>query len=114
MNKIKNKINPAIIGLGYVGLPIFLRLNRKFKTIGFDINKSRVNQLLNKKDFNKEFNSKDLKLKNGSFFSSRFNDLKKFNFFIVTVPTPILDNNYPDLRNLKSVSNILKKIIKKK
>ncbi len=113
MNKIKNKINPAIIGLGYVGLPIFLRLNRKFKTIGFDINKSRVNQLLNKKDFNKEFNSKDLKLKNGSFFSSRFNDLKKFNFFIVTVPTPILDNNYPDLRNLKSVSNILKKIIKK-
>ena len=68
MNKIKNKINPAVIGLGYVGLPIFIRLNKKFKTIGFDSNKSRVNQLSNKKDFNKEFTSKNLKLKNGSFF----------------------------------------------
>ena len=113
MTRIKNKINPAVIGLGYVGLPIFLRLNRKFKTIGFDNNKLRVKQLSNKKDFNKEFNSKDLKLKNGSFFSSRLNELKKFNFFIVTVPTPILNNNSPDLRNLISVSNILKKVIKK-
>ena len=113
MNKIKNKINPAVIGLGYVGLPIFMRLNRKFKTIGFDNNKSRINQLSNKKDFNKEFTSKDLKLKNGSFFSSKYIDLKKFNFFIVTVPTPIFNNNNPDLRNLISVSNILKKIIKK-
>tara|TARA_E500000178_G_scaffold311475_1_gene327431 strand:+ start:22057 stop:23271 length:1215 start_codon:yes stop_codon:yes gene_type:complete len=113
MNRIKNKINPAVIGLGYVGLPIFLRLNKKFKTIGFDNNKLRVEQLSSKKDFNKEFNLKDLKLKNGSFFSSRFNELKKFNFFIVTVPTPILKNNSPDLRNLINVSNILKKIIKK-
>lgn len=113
MNKIKNKINPAVIGLGYVGLPIFIRLNKKFKTIGFDSNKSRVNQLSNKKDFNKEFTSKNLKLKNGSFFSSRYNKLRKSNFFIVTVPTPIFNDNSPDLRNLISVSNILKKIIKK-
>ena len=113
MNKIKNKINPAVIGLGYVGLPIFIRLNKKFKTIGFDSNKSRVNQLSNKKDFNKEFTSKNLKLKNGSFFSSRYNELRKSNFFIVTVPTPIFNDNSPDLRNLISVSNILKKIIKK-
>ena len=48
MNKIKNKIKPAVIGLGYVGLPIFIRLNRKFKTIGFDNNKSRVSQLSKK------------------------------------------------------------------
>tara|TARA_B100001989_G_scaffold237565_1_gene200329 strand:+ start:9465 stop:10679 length:1215 start_codon:yes stop_codon:yes gene_type:complete len=113
MNKIKNKINPAVIGLGYVGLPIFIRLNKKFKTIGFDSNKSRVNQLSNKKDFNKEFTSKNLKLKNESFFSSRYNELRKSNFFIVTVPTPIFNDNSPDLRNLISVSNILKKIIKK-
>ena len=113
MNRIENKIKPAIIGLGYVGLPIFIRLNKKFKTIGFDNNKSRVSQLSDKKDFNKEFTSKDLKLKNGSFFSSRYNELNKFNFFIVTVPTPIFNNNSPDLRNLISVSNILKKIIKK-
>ena len=64
-----------------VGLPIFIRLNKKFKTIGFDNNKLRVGQLSDKKDFNKEFTSKDLKLKNGSFFSSRYNELNKFNFF---------------------------------
>ena len=68
MGRIKNKINPAVIGLGYVGLPIFIRLNKKFKTIGFDINKSRISELSNKKDLNKEFTSKDLILKNGSFF----------------------------------------------
>ena len=113
MEKVKNKINPAVIGLGYVGLPIFIRLNKKFKTVGFDINKSRISQLSNKKDFNKEFTSQDLILKNGSFFSNRYDDLKKFNFFIVSVPTPIFDNNSPDLRNLISVSNILKRIIKK-
>mgnify|MGYP001397102863 FL=1 len=113
MGRIKNKINPAVIGLGYVGLPIFIRLNKKFKTIGFDINKSRISELSNKKDLNKEFTSKDLILKNGSFFSNRYDELKKFNFFIVTVPTPIFKNNSPDLRNLISVSNILKKIVKK-
>ncbi len=113
MGRIKNKINPAVIGLGYVGLPIFIRLNKKFKTIGFDINKSRITELSNKKDLNKEFTSKDLILKNGSFFSNRYDKLKKFNFFIVTVPTPIFKNNSPDLRNLISVSNILKKIVKK-
>ena len=47
------------------------------------------------------------------FFSNRYDELKKFNFFIVTVPTPIFKNNSPDLRNLISVSNILKKIVKK-
>ena len=52
-------------------------------------------------------------LKNGSFFSNKYDDLKKFNFFIVTVPTPIFNNNSPDLSNLISVSNILKRIIKK-
>ena len=115
MKKIKNqkKILPSVIGLGYVGLPIFLRLNKKFKTIGFDINKIRINQLSSKKDLNKEYRSKELILKNKSFFSDKYDELKKSNFFIVTVPTPIFKNNTPDLRNLISVSNILKKIIKK-
>jgi len=111
--RIKKNIKPAVIGLGYVGLPIFVRLNKKFKTLGYDNDKSRIIQLSNKKDFNKEFTSKDLELKKGSFFSNRYEDLKKFNFYIITVPTPIYKNNVPDLRNLISVSNILKKIIKK-
>lgn len=114
MKKInQKKILPSVIGLGYVGLPIFLRLNKKFQTIGFDINKFRISQLSIKRDLNKEYRSNELILKNKSFFSNKYSDLKNSNFFIVTVPTPIFNNNTPDLRNLISVSNILKKIIKK-
>ena len=57
------KILPCVIGLGYVGLPIFLRLQKKFKTIGFDIDENRIYNLNQKKDQNKEYISKDLKKK---------------------------------------------------
>ena len=57
------KILPCVIGLGYVGLPIFLRLQKKFKTVGFDIDENRIYNLNQKKDQNKEYNSKDLKKK---------------------------------------------------
>ena len=53
------KINPCVIGLGYVGLPILLQLTRKFSSYGFDINTNRINNLKNKIDTNKEFKSKD-------------------------------------------------------
>jgi UDP-N-acetyl-D-galactosamine dehydrogenase len=112
-NMINKKIIPSVIGLGYVGLPIFLRLNKKFKTIGFDIDKSRIEQLSKRRDTNKEFKKNKLALNNKSLFSSEIKDLKKSNFYIVTVPTPIFKNNTPDLRNLVNVSNILKKIVKK-
>ena len=112
-NKINKKIIPSVIGLGYVGLPIFLRLNKKFKTIGFDIDKSRIEQLSKKRDTNKEFNKNKLALYNKSLYTSKIKDLKKSNFFIVTVPTPTFKNNTPDLRNLVNVSNTLKKIVKK-
>ena len=107
------KIFPAVIGLGYVGLPIFLRLNKKFQTVGYDINKYRIKNLQKKKDLNKEFDSKHLSLKNKSFFSYKSSDLEKSNFFIITVPTPIYSNNTPDLRNLINVSYALKTILKK-
>ena len=57
------KILPCVIGLGYVGLPIFLRLQKKFKTVGFDIDENRIYNLNQKKDQNKEYISKDLKKK---------------------------------------------------
>ena len=110
MKKSKNEIIPAVIGLGYVGLPIFLRLNKNFNTIGFDINKLRIEQLSKKKDVNKEFNKNNLVLNKKSFFSPEIKDLKKSNFYIVTVPTPIFKDYTPDLRNLINVSNILKKL----
>ena len=80
--KILNKIiKPAVLGLGYVGLPIFLRLSQKFETVGFDLNKTRIKNLSAKKDLNKEFSKKDLNLKNQSFFSNNYMSLKNSNFF---------------------------------
>ena len=90
---MKKIIKPAVIGLGYVGLPIFQRLKSKFETIGFDINEVRIKELINCKDNNQEFTKKQLKINNESFFTNNYLHLKKCNFFIVTVPTPIYNNN---------------------
>ena len=92
------KILPAIIGLGYVGLPVFISLKKKFKVVGFDTNKKRVNDLNYKIDTNNEFNKNELNLLNKSLITSNKDNLKKCNFFIITVPTPINKNNLPDLR----------------
>jgi UDP-N-acetyl-D-galactosamine dehydrogenase len=106
------KILPAIIGLGYVGLPIFLRLKRKFCSVGFDINKKRINQLKNGFDINREYKSKYLKLNNQSIFTSDLYRLKKCNFFIITVPTPITKNKKPDLKYLIKACKLINKILK--
>ena len=110
---MKNLILPCIVGLGYVGLPVFNRLQKKFTTIGFDINKKRVSNLKNKIDTNNEFSSSELKLKNNSFFSSSIKDLKKCNFFIITVPTPLKNNNIPDLADLFEASKLVSMYLKK-
>ena len=103
-----NKIIPCIIGLGYVGLPIFMNLSKKFETLGFDINKNRVAELKKSFDRNLEFKSKDLKKINKKFFSSNRNQLNKANFFIVTVPTPVKKSNKPDLSHVKNSMKICK------
>jgi UDP-N-acetyl-D-galactosamine dehydrogenase len=109
---LNNKI--AIIGLGYVGLPLALAFGEKYETIGFDINKNRINELKNKKDINllskKEFFYKSKKLK----FSSNSKDLKECNIFIVTVPTPVKKNKQPDLSYLYLASKIVSDNLKKK
>ena len=107
------KILPCVVGLGYVGLPIFLCLQKKFKCLGFDINKTRVNDLKKSKDTNKEFKNNQLSLINNSLFSNDEKQLKKFNFFIITVPTPIYKNNKPDLNLLFKAAHLIAKQIKK-
>tara|TARA_B100000902_G_scaffold397413_1_gene461139 strand:- start:15853 stop:17103 length:1251 start_codon:yes stop_codon:yes gene_type:complete len=109
---INRKILPCVLGLGYVGMPIFNILNKKFKTVGFDTNKTRINELKNKKDRNNEFSKKELVLKNKSLFSFLEKDIKNCNFFIICVPTPIFRNKKPDLKPLKKVSNIISKYLK--
>jgi len=108
---LHNKV--AIIGLGYVGLPLALAFGEKFSTIGFDINKKRIKELQNNNDSNllskKQSFYKSKKLK----FSLNKKDLKDINIFIITVPTPVKNNKEPDLSYLysasKTVANCLKK-----
>ncbi len=94
----KEKI--AIIGLGYVGLPLAKSFSKYFETYGFDINKDFINKL-------KKENI------NNILFSFDYNEIKDANVFIITVPTPVTSDNKPDLSCLKSASEIVGKILKK-
>ena len=107
------KIFPCILGLGYVGLPVFVSLNNKFKSIGYDIDENRVKSLNNGIDTNNEFNKKSLILKNKSKITSNENNLKKCNFYIITVPTPVGINKLPDLKYIVSACKTISKYIKK-
>ena len=109
---MQNKILPAVIGLGYVGLPIYLSLQKKINTVGFDIDKKKILNLKKKVDTNNQFKKKNFFFHKKKNLSSNFLQLKKCNFFIVTVPTPIFENKKPDLRPLINVTKIIGKIIK--
>ena len=103
----------AVIGLGYVGLPLLLELSKKFKVIGFDLFKKRIEQLKDAKDFTNEVRTKDLKSLRG-FFTNKEEDLIKANVYIVTVPTPINSEKEPDLTPLKMACESIGKYLKKK
>jgi UDP-N-acetyl-D-galactosamine dehydrogenase len=106
----------AIIGLGYVGLPLAVEFGKKYKTIGFDINSERVFELSNGNDSTNEVPAKELNetLKNGFLtISSNLQELKVCNIFIVTVPTPIDQFKSPDLGPLISASKMIGTILKK-
>ena len=109
---MQNKIFPAVIGLGYVGLPIYLNLQKKINTIGFDIDKEKILNLKKKIDTNNQFKKVDFFHNKINNFTSNYLKLKKCNFFIITVPTPIFRNKIPDLGPLISATNIIGKIIK--
>lgn len=112
-NKIlKKEAKIAIIGLGYVGLPIALAFAKKIKVIGFDINEERVKMMRNKIDPSKELEAKDFEGCDIEFTSS-IDVLKQANFFIVAVPTDIDEHNRPDLKPLLGASNTVGKAIKK-
>lgn len=116
------KYNIAIIGLGYVGLPLAIEFGKKYKVLGFDINTKRVEELnqgfdhtleaeLDEMKVVTELRSKNAEL--GLSFSSKEDDLKEYNIFIVTVPTPINNFNMPDLSPLIMASQMLGRVIKK-
>ena len=112
----------AIIGLGYVGLPLAIEFSKKYRVLGYDIDKERVEELKSGRDSTKEadiesmFHAMNLKNsihKKGLSFSSEEKDLKSCSFYIVTVPTPIDKNNSPDLKHLINASEIIGSVISK-
>ena len=112
-NKILNKESClAVIGLGYVGLPIALEFAKKVKVVGFDINAKRVDMMKNQIDPSGELSKEDFAGCDIEF-THKLEDLKKVTFFIVAVPTPIDSHNMPDLKPLLSASHTVGKALKK-
>ena len=108
-----NQPKIAIVGLGYVGLPLAVEFGRKLETIGFDINMPRINELKNFEDTTLETTSDEIRAAKKLSFTTSPDDIKDANIFIVTVPTPIDEYNSPDLQPLKAASKTVGKILKK-
>ncbi|WP_073239095.1 nucleotide sugar dehydrogenase [Pedobacter caeni] len=110
----------AIIGLGYVGLPLAIEFAKKYEVLGFDIDQSRIEELCNGEDRTKEADLEELKKllnpdqeNSGLKFSSATSDLESCNIFIVTVPTPINRFKAPDLSPLLNASEMVGRVLKK-
>ncbi|WEK71727.1 MAG: nucleotide sugar dehydrogenase [Candidatus Chryseobacterium colombiense] len=122
----------AVIGLGYVGLPLARLFATKYPVVGFDINQKRIEELNSGKDltleveddvlqsvlvkenpFSQQLNNSTIQQKNGLFCSSTLDDISEANIYIITVPTPVDKNNRPDLTPLIKASETVGKVIKK-
>lgn len=118
MNAENNQI--AVIGMGYVGLPLAVAFAEKYYTIGFDINTTRIKEIKKGLDKTQEIESKALlnvlvgqKTIKGLFVSTQIEDLRNSNYYIVTVPTPIDKNHKPDLTHLFKASEAIGHVLKK-
>lgn len=114
----------AVIGLGYVGLPLARLFATKFPTVGFDINRKRIDELLAGKDLTLEVDDDVLQSvlvqenpfmnsNNGLYCSDQLTDIEAANFYVVTVPTPVDKNNRPDLTPLYKASETVGRVLKK-
>lgn len=103
----------AVIGLGYVGLPLAVEFGKKYQTVGFDINQARVAELLKGIDSTLEVSSEELADSQMISYSANVSDLSDSNVYIVTVPTPIDEHKQPDLTPLEKASEMLGSVISK-
>tara|TARA_B100000212_G_C27383011_1_gene537969 strand:+ start:356 stop:1657 length:1302 start_codon:yes stop_codon:yes gene_type:complete len=104
--------NLAVIGLGYVGLPLAVEFGKNREIIGFDINPDRVNELKNQYDSTQEVTTDELKSSVKLNFTNELQDLAKSNVYIITVPTPIDEQKKPDLNPLINASKSIGKVLK--
>ena len=111
MNPIKTI---GIIGLGYVGLPLAVEFGKKYKTFGYDINISRIKNLKKNIDNNKKINFTELKKSKKLIFTNNISELENVDMFIITVQSPILKNKKPDLSYIKSATQKVSKVMKRK
>ena len=110
--KIKNQTaRIGVVGLGYVGLPLAVEFGMKFKTLGFDINETRIQELKAGIDHTLECSPEKLAKSGMLNFSTDFRDLKACEIYIITVPTPIDKNKTPDLRPLISATTTVGKVL---
>ena len=105
----------AVIGLGYVGLPLAAAFSEKYEVTGFDVNAARIEELKSGYDRTLELSGEQMKkaIENGMKFSLNLDDIKDCNFFIVTVPTPIDKNKRPDLTPVIKATQSVAKVLKK-
>ena len=111
--KVNSNLKIAVMGLGYVGLPLFMELSKKFDVYGFDKDKQKIKDLKNKIDITGELSFSQIKNLNRKKIFDDIKNLKKIDVFIVTVPTPINFKKEPDLSILKDVTKKISSIMKK-
>ncbi len=104
---------PAILGLGYVGLPLAVEFGRHYETVGFDVNAARVDELRNRRDSTLEVTREELAAATQLSYSAHLGDIAHCNVFIVTVPTPIDAYKRPDMSALRAASQSIGTIIKR-
>ena len=111
--KLASNTRIAIIGLGYVGLPLAVEFGKKYPTLGFDVNTRRVAELKDGIETTLEVDSEELKSATQLTYSTDLDDLRQSTVYIVTVPTPIDQHKQPDLTPLQKASETLGNVIKK-
>lgn len=108
-----SELKIAVIGLGYVGLPLAVEFGKKLPVVGFDIHQKRIQELQSGQDHTLEVSPEELKQATQLIYSANLEDLRSCNFFIVTVPTPIDEFKQPDLTPLIKASTSIGKVLKK-
>jgi UDP-N-acetyl-D-galactosamine dehydrogenase len=103
----------AIIGLGYVGLPLAAEFGKKYDTVGFDISRKRIDELKKGVDLTLETSAEDLKAAKRLMYTTNPEDMRPCNVFIVTVPTPIDEFKRPDLLLVRKATETVAGVLKK-